>query len=221
MCKYAVIDLEMCRVPKQMKTKKFHWGFETIQIGAVLLDEGLEVVDRFMTYVAPEVGYIDPYIQKLTGIGKMDIKGAPLMKDAMQMFMNWLPADTKVVSWSDNDKYQFFHEMEGKDIEIEGIAHIMEEWIDCQKTFGEKMNSNRKYRLSEALVAADIPYDERAHDGLVDANNTAMLFVKMEKEPEFTLNKYYQDAIEEEKGTGGFTFASLLSKFDLQATVVA
>jgi len=48
-----------------------------------------------------------------------------------------------------------------------------------------------------------------------------MLFVKMEKEPELTLNKYYQGAIKEEKETEGFAFASLLSKFDLQAAVVA
>lgn len=221
MCKYAVIDLEMCKVPKQMKTKKFHWGLETIQIGAVLLDETLTVVDQFMTYVSPEVGYIDSYIQNLTGIGKQDVKGAPLMADAMKMFMDWLPVDAKVVSWSENDKVQFCHEMEGKDIEIAGMERVMDEWMDCQLTFGEKMNSNRKYRLSEALVAADIPYEDGAHDGLVDAYNTALLFAKMEREPELTLNRYYQNAMVEERDTSGFSFASLLSGFDFQAVALA
>ena len=221
MCKYAVVDLEMCKVPKQMKTKKYHWGLETIQIGAVLLDESMNVVDRFMTYVAPQVGFIDPYIQNLTGICKQDVKGAPAMPEALQLFVEWLPEDTKVVSWSDNDKRQFVHEMEAKDIEIEGMEEIFTGWIDCQKTFGDKMHSNRCYRLSEALVAADIPFEDGAHDGLVDAYNTALLFAKMEREPELQLNSYYQDAIEEDREVTGFSFASLLAGFDFQAVALA
>lgn len=221
MCKYAVVDLEMCKVPKQTKTKKYHWGLETIQIGAVLLDESMNVVDRFMTYVAPQVGFIDPYIQNLTGICKQDVKGAPTMREALQLFVEWLPEDTKVVSWSDNDKRQFVHEMEAKDIEIEGIEEIFTGWIDCQKTFGDKMHSNRCYRLSEALVAADIPFEDGAHDGLVDAYNTALLFAKMEREPELKLNSYYQDAIEEDREVTGFSFASLLAGFDFQAVALA
>ena len=38
MCKYVVIDLEMCKVPKAMRTSKYQWSSETIQIGAVLVD---------------------------------------------------------------------------------------------------------------------------------------------------------------------------------------
>ena len=37
--KYVVIDLEMCKVPKSLRTPEFPWCQETIQIGAVLLDE--------------------------------------------------------------------------------------------------------------------------------------------------------------------------------------
>ena len=35
MSKYVVIDLEMCKVPKNMRTSTYHWANETIQIGAV------------------------------------------------------------------------------------------------------------------------------------------------------------------------------------------
>ena len=41
MCKYAVVDLEMCKVPHGVRKDKFRWARETIQIGAVLLDESL------------------------------------------------------------------------------------------------------------------------------------------------------------------------------------
>ena len=34
---YLVIDLEMCRVPRDYRNKAYHYAYETIQIGAVLL----------------------------------------------------------------------------------------------------------------------------------------------------------------------------------------
>ena len=52
----------------------------------------------------------------------------------------------------------------------------------------------KQYSLKEALIAADINYDEHIHDGLIDARNTAELFIKMKKEPVLKLNKYYVHA---------------------------
>lgn len=34
---YLVIDLEMCRVPRDYRNKAYHYAYETIQIGVVLL----------------------------------------------------------------------------------------------------------------------------------------------------------------------------------------
>ncbi len=36
---YLVIDLEMCKVPKDYRNKNYKYASEIIQIGAVLLDE--------------------------------------------------------------------------------------------------------------------------------------------------------------------------------------
>ena len=52
------------------------------------------------------------------------------------------------------------------------------------------MNSNKAYALSEALSIAYIDYESGEHDGLVDAKNTAKLFIKMERETVLTLNPY-------------------------------
>ena len=43
MSSYVVVDLEMCRVPKGMIREMFGSGNELIQIGAVLLDDSLEM----------------------------------------------------------------------------------------------------------------------------------------------------------------------------------
>lgn len=217
MCQYAVVDLEMCKVPNVVKKDKYPWRQETIQIGAVLLNESMEIIDTFSTYVFPQFGFIDTYINNLTGISGADLHNAPRMEEALRRFVNWLPDDVKAVSWSRNDERQIRHEIETKNICIEGLDAILDNWIDCQEIFGKKMNSPRCYKLSEALVAADIMYNDGAHNGLVDAQNTAFLFAKMEKETQLVLNPYYQAAISDEGSSSGFTIGNLLVGIDLQS----
>lgn len=220
MCKYAVVDLEMCKVPRQARTNKKMCAREVIQIGAVLLNETLEVIDKFSTYVSPQFGRIDDEINQLTGIRNEDVIHAPVLSDAFNTFLSWLPTDTKLVSWSNNDEAQIRKELAYKEIEVAGIEDMLDSWIDCQKTFGEKLNSERCYRLSEALVAADIIYEDGAHDGLVDAYNTALLFAKMEREDELSLNPYYKSMILEEDEACCSTLGSLFGGIDMSAFAV-
>ncbi len=193
MCKYVIIDLEMCKVPKNFRTSEYHWAMETIQIGAVIVDENLEITDEFVTFVAPEFGYIDNYIKNLTGITRWDVKGAPSMEEAINALLEWAPQNSIFVSWSDSDKFQIKHEIDGKSIDIVGMDDILENWFDCQKLFADKIHeSGKHYSLKDALIATGIIFDDKIHDGLVDARNTAKLFIKMKKENELQLSEYYR-----------------------------
>lgn len=210
MSKYVIVDLEMCNVPKGIKRDAYNWRNEVIQIGAVVVDESLNITDEFMTLVSPEFGAIDNFIEKLTGISRKAVQGAPKVKEALELFVNWLPSDALLVSWSENDENQIRKEIEGKNILVEGLNDYLDTWVDCQKTFGEKMNAQKNYKLSEALIIADIDYDDGEHDALVDAKNTAQLFVKMEREPVLVLNPYYSNQKEEETYN---PFATLLANY--------
>ena len=191
MSKYVIFDLEMCRVNKHKRTKQFHYNQELIQIGAVLLDESYEITDHFETYVAPQFGALDPVIINLTGITHENLKGAPSTEEALIKFSDWIPDDAFLVEWSDSDRNQLYNELYGKDIYDDKLEDLLEEIIDCQELFGEKMNTNRQYMLSEALIIAAIDdYSEGAHDALVDAINTAMLFKKIKVDKDFTLSPY-------------------------------
>ena len=88
MREYVIVDLEMCKVPKPMRTEKYHWSSETIQIGSVLINENLEIIDEFNSYVHPEYGSIDDYIKHLTGITPFDVRDANGMEDALKAFVN-------------------------------------------------------------------------------------------------------------------------------------
>lgn len=192
MSKYVVFDLEMCKVGKNKRTSLFYYKNELIQIGAVLLDESYEITDRFITYVMPRFGALDPEIIKLTGITREKLKGAPSTEEALARFAEWIPDDAILVEWSENDRSQLYHELDGKEICNDRLEDFLEEIIDCQEAFGDKMNSDRQYMLSEALIIANInDYSDGAHDALVDAVNTAKLFKKIRTETVFTLSPYY------------------------------
>ncbi|MCQ2515177.1 MAG: hypothetical protein MJ089_08865, partial [Ruminococcus sp.] len=100
-------------------------------------------------------------------------------------------------------------ELDGKYIDNPKMEDLLDTWIDCQITFSEKMNNTRRsYKLSEALIIADIFYDEGEHDALVDAKNTAQLFIKMEKEEEFQINSYLKQG----EQNNSFNFGNIKMK---------
>lgn len=211
MSKYVIIDSEMCRVTNPLKKAEYGGGTELIQIGAVLLSENYTTEDEFKTLIRPQYGTITSYIQELTGISSEDVKDAPTLKEALDAFLEWLPVDAVIVSWSDNDMTQLQRETSRKEIELPRLDKYYETWIDCQKTFAEKMDNDRCYRLSEALIFADIDYDEGAHDALVDAYNTARLFAKMQTEEKIITNKHFHFESEEAEHLNYKPFAGLMA----------
>lgn len=189
-----VIDLEMCKVSKK-KRDEYRHGQEIIQIGAVKLNDTYEEIDRFSTYVSPRFGALDPEIINLTGIKEHNLKGAPEIIEAMEMFYNWIgDEDVIMVSWSMTDKFQFVHEFEEKDINDPRIDRLYANWVDCQKAFSDAAKIVKSMSLSEALIASDIYQEGAEHDGLTDAYNTAVLYKKIKTEEEFRLNEDYYNA---------------------------
>ncbi len=216
MSKYVVIDLEMCSASGKKRLKQKYSGCEVIQIGAVLLDESYQEIDSFKTYVQPEFGVLSNRIQNLTGIKPEHLKDAPLFEDALELFCNWVgEQDVIIIAWSENDEKQLRREMEKKGIENQRIQNMFVDWTDCQVTFAKKMQVERCYNLQEALIASDIFFQDGAHDALVDAHNTGLLFAKMEQEEVFSLNQYYLEARNEECNHLQFGFGELFQNFQL------
>ena len=208
---YVIVDLEMCNVSQGHKRDVYPWKNEVIQIGAVLVNESLEIVGEFQTLVMPEYGAIDTFIERLTGISRKDVTGAPRFAQAIEMFLEWLPVDAILVSWSDNDQRQLRREMESKGVSSDRMNGYFETWLDIQQTFGERMEAHKLYKLSEALIIADVDFESGEHDALVDAKNTALLFIKLQSETELKLNPYYTT---QTVTTAYNPFAVLLGNYD-------
>ena len=189
--KYIVLDLEMCDVPSGEKREVFNSPKELIQIGAVMLDSEYNVIDHFDMFVKPEYGTVTPNIQKLTGISPKDVQNATDTENALALFEKWIPENSILVTWSENDARQLDDELYFKDICLNKLYDFLDDYIDCQEIFSEKMETNRVYQLSEALAIANIDYDENIHNAHADAYNTALLFKKLQTEDKLTLSPYY------------------------------
>lgn len=212
---YLVIDLEMCKVPKHYRSKKYKYANEIIQVGAVLLDEEYEVIGRINQYVHPEYGVIDNFISNLTGIQNSQVKHAPSLKEVLTHMIDWVgEREYKVYAWSDSDYCQLQHEILCKNLTDSKIESFMdaERWIDYQEVFGKRFEFLRAISLKEALMYCDIDVDGRLHDGLDDAANTAKLIKTLELDKDFILSQCsidYKTEPEPLSFSMGYLFAGL------------
>ena len=190
---YLVIDLEMCKVPRDYRSKFYRYANETIQMGAVLLDDSFKRIGTLCQYVHPEHGVIDYFIENLTGIKNSQVKKAPKLDEALIHMIDWLgERDYKIYAWSESDRNQLLHEIKAKNMTDERIHEFMkaENWIDYQDVFTKRFDLSRQLSLEEALGRAEIEPEGRFHDGLDDAVNTAYLIEKLELNPEYQLVSY-------------------------------
>ena len=178
--KHIVVDLEMNNVEKKSEARR-NCRMETIEIGAVMLDDNLQEISAFRTYVKPEYNdCIERKIKRITGITEEMVQNAPIFKEALRMFTNWCLGtgdEVTIYAWSDSDYCQIAKEITLKNYEMTPEEEIIltTKWSDFQKEFDTHLGFNRQVSLSMALDMAGIDFTGREHDALDDARNTAEL----------------------------------------------
>lgn len=179
--RYLIIDFERNPLGREHTVEKMICRDEIIQIGAIALDEKYMEVSYFMTQVKPQFNCrIEKRIEKLTGIKTQMVAQAPCFSEALEMFFQWcaiLQGDFQIIQWSDNDREQFYKEMQLKNITLTKYQkEKISGWYDFQKEYGEKLGLEKLISLKDALMYAGIDAEGRHHDALFDARNTAVLF---------------------------------------------
>lgn len=178
--KHIVVDLEMNLIPQKSEARKI-CTTETIEIGAVMLDDNLQEISSFQTYVKPEYNdIIVPKISRLTGITNEIVATAPKYKKAFKMFTDWCMSTNDEVTfyaWSETDYKQIIKEIVLKEYELTEEEHTLIDsaWTDFQKEFDTHLGFERQLSLKFALDMAGIDFSGKEHDALDDARNTAML----------------------------------------------
>ena len=177
---HIVVDLEMNHIRRNSEARKI-CSMETIEIGAVMLDDDLQEITTFRTYVKPEHSDgITRKITRLTGITDNMVFNAPKFSSALRMFTDWSLGngdDITVYAWSRTDYGQISKEMCLKEYEpSEKEAPVLrKEWSDFQHEFENHLGFNQNISLKAALDMAGIDFTGSEHDALDDARNTAEL----------------------------------------------
>mgnify|MGYP002625939362 CR=1 FL=1 len=216
---HVFLDFEMNPIPRQFKKERNLVRSELIEIGAVKLNAGYELVDRYAAYVRPVYGPITAQITQLTGITDEAVAAAPEFAQALERFSDWIGTEkTRLYSWSMSDWKQLSGECRLKGVELPpGLRH---RWMDFQRVYTRLvgLSSQNPLSLKNAIGAAETTFDGQAHRAVQDAENSASLLTLVETGDFAERTRILRESLHPTTGytisdsAGGSALAALLEK---------
>ena len=174
------VDLEMQSMQNATENIRRIWSRETIEIGAVMLDDRGKTVSSYRTYVKPQYSSrITPKITALTGITTGQVVGAVNFEKAFHEFMQWCcqQEDPKVYAWGDSDLQQLQMEAAVKNVVVsEAEKAVFNSWHDLQAEFDELAGIKDATGLEKAVNLCGLQMTGKKHDAYWDAMNKARVF---------------------------------------------
>jgi DNA polymerase III epsilon subunit-like protein len=175
---YIVFDLEfnMFFPFKQGEFANPNLKSEIIQIGAVKLDENLEVTSQYNRIIRPVVyKRINPYVKKKTGINGSQIARGLTFLEAIKEFRSWMGDGSVLCSWGHDDilglrdNCLFF-----------GFRSLsLNKFINIQKLYMTHEKLAQQPSLESAVEALNIKKDAPFHDAFSDAVYTSDILKKV------------------------------------------
>ncbi|MEH0153839.1 3'-5' exonuclease [Limibacter armeniacum] len=171
---YIILDLEATCWEGEMDKNKN----ETIEIGAVLVNEKQEIISSFEQFVKPlKNPKLSDFCTELTSIQQKDIDHAPHFPEAIQAFKQWFQFDTEdymLCSWGYYDKKQF-----ESDCLLYGIdSSWTDKHISLKHQYAKFKKLKRAIGMKNALLSEGIILEGTHHRGIDDARNIAKIFLK-------------------------------------------
>lgn len=175
---YIIMDLEWNNAYLKSAQKFVN---EIIEIGAVKLNENLEIVDTYSELIKPVVSKkLRARIKDLTHITNEDIISGIPFKDAISQLEDWVGEDAVVMTWGDTDirtlltNFKYF-------LKKENITFI-KKYVDLQRYCQcfINMENVQQAGLSYAAECLDIDAEKYPHHrALDDSYLSAECFVKV------------------------------------------
>ena len=156
---YIVLDLEWNQpLSYNSSTYKAVGGkllFEMIQIGAIRLNNALEITDNFNQLIQPtHYVKLHPRIKRITGISQEDLCDAPQFADAAESFRRWCGEDCAILTWGCDD--------------ISVLQQNLE-WVDLISLFNDHKGEKLFYATAPYLTGWGSRYAAKAAVGAMGA----------------------------------------------------
>ena len=156
--------------------------FEIIQIGAIKLNEDLDIIDRCNFFIKPQLyKRVHPYVEKITGITTKSLEHERFFPEVFKDFFDFCSDKGKddniiLCVWGTSDIKTLYRNMALYKLSKEPI---LIKYIDIQSlaTAYLKYSRGSTIGLKNAADLLNLPSDEeKFHDALYDALYTAKIF---------------------------------------------
>lgn len=169
---------------------------EIIQIGAVMMDDDMNEIGEFNTYIRPKFyRKLNKTVKELTNIDPADLRDGVGFEEAIRDFSNWCGREAVLFTWGPSDI-----DMLEANLNVNGLD---ESWIpenfDAQLMFDDlETMEERNFSLDYAVYYFGIK-GGKAHDALNDARDTAAVIKQMDYRTWIEEEREYRAEIESEE----------------------
>ena len=175
--KYIIIDLEW----NGANTRTGYFD-EIIEIGAVSLDDQMNITSEFQKLVSPkQTKKIRGRIKDLTHITNDDLKNADGFITVFNQFKAWVgTGDNCMLSWGNSDITVLYENLKRYDLleEIYILKNFCDAQLLCQKAVDIPLTKQIGLSAFAELVGIEIGEDQ-LHRALNDSRLTARCFAKL------------------------------------------
>ncbi len=175
---YVVMDLEWNQSATRYRAERngIRLSGEIVEIGAVRVDENMEILDRYSSFIKPECYQkMNRDVTELTDITDEMLAEARPFREVIAEFLAWCGEDA-FLTWSENDIIMIEDNMLFHGMEIDHLPRC----YDMQLLFDDQITQEgRSFALSYAMWKFEIK-PERSHDALNDAVNTVEVIKRLD-----------------------------------------
>lgn len=153
--------------------------FEIIHLGAVRLDENLNLTGTFNSFIKPKIyTRLHPYVKKITGITKADLKSAKPFREVYSEFASFIGKSAVLSVWGTADIKELLRNIEYHKLDTSPIPN---KYIDIQKHANEHLKHPKgtSIGLGNAVKLLDIDTSLEFHNAFNDAFYTSEVFKRI------------------------------------------
>lgn len=214
--KYIVLDLEWNGSPKGKSKENKKIPFEIIEIGAIKLDENLQIIDQFCEVIKPVVyKEINHIIKKITSFSNLELNEGNSFNEVIARFINWCGEDYRFCTWGSMDLYELQRNMA-----FHKVKNTLEKplfYYDIQKMYSIEFDDGKsRGALKDVTESLLIKGEIEFHRALSDAFYTAEVIKKIDFErlkERYSIDYYRRPRTKEEEVIAVFdNYSKFLSR---------
>lgn len=176
---YIILDMEW---DSAYSTRHKRFINQILQIGAVKLNEQLDITDEFEVNIRSSFSKkVSGRFAKLTGItSETMLSGIPL-DEAVSRYNKWIGDDTVTMTWSTSDLFSI---IENEALLLDGVKFKLQKYLDLQKFIQNELSvmgnpCKSQISLANAAELLSVDYDSlELHTAKDDSILCAMLLKK-------------------------------------------